>query len=128
MKYRMNRATYAFLLGALAVAYVVMVNTMKRPPGAEVFVAVIAVPRLHDVGRSGWWLLLLLAGEFIAIAIGWSAGVDGIMLAGGIYVLLAFLLLVALAFVPGDPGPNRWGDPPMPGVRLGRPKRSAESE
>jgi uncharacterized membrane protein YhaH (DUF805 family) len=114
----MNRASYGVFLALLVVAYIVMVNTMKRPPGAEVVVGLIAVPRLHDVGRSGWWLLPLFAGEFLAVAIGWSGGADGILLAGGIYVLLCLFLLIVLGFVPGQPSANRWGEPPLPGVHL----------
>src|ERR1043166_864208 len=98
LNYRMNRATYGVLLALLAVAYLVMVNTVKRPPGAELLVAFIAAPRLHDIGRSGSWLLILLAGEFVAVAIGWSGGPHGIMLTGGIYVLFCMVLLTVLGF------------------------------
>ena len=44
--------------------------------------------RLHDIGRSAWWLLIAL-----------------VPLAGGI-VLLVF------ACLPGTPGPNQYGPDP----------------
>jgi uncharacterized membrane protein YhaH (DUF805 family) len=120
LNYRMNRVTYGALLVALVVAYFVMVNTMKRPPGAEVLVALIAVPRLHDVGRTGWWLLPLFLGELVAVAIGWSGGVDGILVAGGLYVLFCLVLLVVLGLIPGEGATNRWGEPPLSGLHLGK--------
>jgi uncharacterized membrane protein YhaH (DUF805 family) len=46
------------------------------------------VRRLHDTGRSGWWLLVSL-----------------VPIVGGI------ILLVLLASA-GEPGPNRYGPPP----------------
>ena len=52
----------------------------------------IAFRRLHDTGRSAWWLLISL-----------------IPLVGGI-VLLVFLLLA------GEPGENRFGPVPQPTV------------
>jgi uncharacterized membrane protein YhaH (DUF805 family) len=116
--YRMNRATYGVLLAGLVVAYVVLVNTMKHPPGAELVVAIIAVPRLHDVGRSGWWLLILFVGELVAVGIGWPGGAEGILIAGGFYVLLCLALLVVLGFIPGQRTANSWGEPPVRGFHF----------
>jgi uncharacterized membrane protein YhaH (DUF805 family) len=48
----------------------------------------VAVRRLHDTERSGWWLLIVL----IPI-IGW-------------------LVLIFFFVTPGTPGPNRYGPPP----------------
>ncbi len=48
----------------------------------------VAVRRLHDTGRTGWWLLLI-----IVPIIGWI-------------VLLVFYCL------KGEEHPNRWGNPP----------------
>lgn len=47
----------------------------------------VAVRRLHDVGRSGWWLLLLLI------------------------PLVGVLVLIFWAIQPGQPGPNEFGSP-----------------
>jgi uncharacterized membrane protein YhaH (DUF805 family) len=121
----MNRASYAMLLGMLVAAYIVMIKFLERPPGAEIFVALIAVPRLHDIGKSGWWLLTLLVGEVIAVIIGWPYGTDGILIASGLFVLFSLALLVILAFVPGQTSANEWGEPPEPGIRLGRLRASS---
>ena len=120
LSYRMNRTTYGVLLAGLILVYLVLVNTMKRPPGAEVIVALIAVPRLHDIGRSGWWMLCLLLGEVVAVTIGWPGGAEGILFAGGLYVLFCLALLVLLGFIPGQGIANRWGEPPLAGVHLGK--------
>lgn len=48
----------------------------------------VAIRRLHDTGRSGWWLLLSLI------------------------PLLGFLVLVYFYIQPTDPETNAWGPPP----------------
>ena len=48
----------------------------------------VGIRRLHDTGRSGWWLLIIL----VPLA--------------GIIVLVVFLA------TEGEPGPNRYGPPP----------------
>ena len=53
----------------------------------------VSVRRLHDSGRSGWFVLLL-------------------------FVPLINLFCIALLCLPGTPGPNRYGPQPE-GVRLG---------
>ena len=127
--YRMNRATFGVLLAAFVAVYTVLVLAMTKPPAlAEVIVAFIAIPRLHDIGRTGWWLLTLLAGEILAVAIGWPGGVEGIQIAAGLYVLLALILLVILGLVPGEAETNRWGAPPAPGVRLTSRNAASDSE
>ena len=51
----------------------------------------VSVRRLHDVGRSGWWLLL----SFVP--------------------LVGFLVLLYWDVQPGEPGANAWGEPPLTG-------------
>lgn len=47
----------------------------------------VSVRRLHDVGRSGWWLLIALTGIGIIVLIVWHA-------------------------TDGEPGKNKWGHNP----------------
>lgn len=49
----------------------------------------VSVRRLHDSGKSGWWLLL----HFIP--------------------MVGTLILLVLMALEGDPGPNRYGPPPQ---------------
>jgi uncharacterized membrane protein YhaH (DUF805 family) len=48
----------------------------------------ISVRRLHDVNKSGWWVLL------------------------GLIPILGFIILLTFYIQKGDPGPNQYGDNP----------------
>lgn len=90
--------------GALAL-YALSLSTHGRGPAANMqpvlFVLIgvclletvsAAVMRGHDLGRPGWQLVLLF------------------LVAGPLVLALLFLL----AYVRGEPGPNRFGAPPKP--------------
>ncbi|MCA1653516.1 MAG: DUF805 domain-containing protein [Sphingomicrobium sp.] len=81
----------------------------------------VGVRRLHDTGRSGWWVLLplipaviagILAGPAIlsgSLAAAGTAGIFGLLaVAAGIAVLVFFVL-------PGTAGANRFGPNPYEG-------------
>lgn len=85
----------------------------------------VAVRRVHDVGRSGWWVFALFAVYMIMNI------VAGVTLAGAVSspvpILVLLLLLVVLVILslilfifcvlPGTPGPNRYGpDPKGPDI------------
>lgn len=82
----------------------------------------VAVRRLHDTNRSGWWLLAPLGCEvvgFLAMGMGAaSAGSSGAMvptLIGGLAMLGALvlgLMLLVFMFLDGTPGANRYGPDP----------------
>ena len=89
----------------------------------------VAVRRLHDVNRSGWWLMLpfgaLLAiavfiGIFAAGAVGLRTGGEGpgaaaivAIVIAGIGVLATFILLLVWFCTRGTDGPNRFGPDPL---------------
>lgn len=62
-----------------------IVNAMLLWPALAV-----AIKRWHDRDRSGWWVLVLLVP-----VVGWV------------------WMLVVNGFLPGTPGPNRYGPPPV---------------
>lgn len=66
----------------------------------------VGVRRLHDTGRSGWWLLLL----YIPY-LGWLASEGNppaeLLTLGG--VLVGFFALAVLFALPGNPDDNRFG-------------------
>ena len=87
----------------------------------------LGVRRLHDINRTGWWLLLFL-GFFLMAAIG-----GGILLVsfflldnfliltvlgfamvigGGILGLIGIIVLIVWAIKQGDTGPNKYGPDP----------------
>lgn len=69
----------------------------------------VGTRRLHDIGRSGWYLLLLAVPY-----IGWSISQDNrsaeLLSLGG--VLLGFIALVVLFLLPGDGEQNAYGASP----------------
>jgi len=74
--------------GIASIAYIAMAGFALASiiPGIAV-----AVRRLHDTGRSGWWLLL------------------GLIPFGGLVLLIFYLM-------PSTPGPNRFDAAPMPAM------------
>ncbi|WP_447726210.1 DUF805 domain-containing protein [Sphingomonas koreensis] len=78
----------------------------------------VSVRRLHDLDRTGWWILLPAvfyipgAALMFAGAMGGSTGMTGAsMLLMGIGFITAILLLVWYC-MPGTVGPNRFGEDP----------------
>jgi len=78
----------------------------------------VSVRRLHDIDRSGWWILMPLAPYLLGFAImlgSFAGGMPGLTIVGG----LAFLVGVICAIVllvwycsAGTNGPNRFGPDP----------------
>lgn len=64
----------------------------------------VTVRRLHDTNRSGWWVLLYLAG--------WTLGV-------GFWGLIPGLVMLWFMARKGDAGENRYGPNPDPDSMLG---------
>lgn len=78
----------------------------------------VTVRRLHDTGRSGWWVLLpLIPYALVAITVA-SAAASGSMAglgAAGLLGLIALACAIALLvfmILPGTPGDNRYGPNP----------------
>lgn len=80
----------------------------------------VAVRRLHDTERSGWWILA----PVLAYVVTGVATVIGVALGAGLFVLVllmtgfvvaAILAIVLLVFYiqKGTPGPNRYGPDPL---------------
>lgn len=64
----------------------------------NIVLLVVAIGRLHDIDKSGWWLLGLVAMPLVAVLIGAPS-----------IALVAFVGWIALLFWPGTIGPNRFG-------------------
>ncbi|HUG63153.1 MAG TPA: DUF805 domain-containing protein [Methylomirabilota bacterium] len=71
----------------------------------------IIVRRLHDRGKSAWWLL-----PYVALPIGLDVVTDYTE-AGEIPARIGDLLILIATFelgvIPGTPGPNRYGPDPL---------------
>jgi uncharacterized membrane protein YhaH (DUF805 family) len=138
---RAPRAEYWWYFLALVVAFVVvsivesivglkgMILGLYGPLTVLLWAATIVpgiavgVRRLHDTGRSGWWILLPIIPYFLAFVLGGAAmmgaaagGSSAGMMAGagiaGIFLILgAICAIILLVFMvlPGTPGENRYG-------------------
>jgi len=121
---RINRPTYLLMLAIFVAAYAVILSLMPKPPAiAEVTALLIAIPRLHDIGKSGWWAGAAILGEIVVVigalmlATG-NGGADFILMAGGLYVFVILALMIVLGCIRGQEGVNKYGEAPPPGVSL----------
>lgn len=121
IEYRVNRVTYWFSLGLLlAMTFAARYVSSKPFTVSEGIVAVFCVPRLHDIGKSGWIAIGLVAVEFVLLLVS-----DANLTLVGIYVLTMIGLIIWLGCIPGDAQPNKWGDPPQPGLSLGKRRKQS---
>ncbi len=119
----------------LAVEALLLVMTPEQADGLpfylwplktlELWVGMTAlIKRLHDVGRSGWWVLGGMAGICIWSAVvavvfvfvlggqAFQPGSTGFVTLLGILMLPALGLAFWLHLAPGDPFANHYGPPP----------------
>ena len=127
LAYRTNRATYAVTMAAFIAFVALMVATVGKPGPTEVIAAFVVIPRLHDIGRSGWWYLPILIGSvLIAVVAVQTGGLEAAQTALGAYAFLVLLLFAILALIPGQPKANKWGEPPEPGINWKKRKTAEE--
>src|SRR4051812_45847032 len=107
LKGRTNRATYWFSIAILAVLMAVIGQFAANPPHASEFLVVLlCVPRLHDIGRTGWWVGLMIPLELVALAgMLLMPEETGMALAGGVSLVI-LLLVLGLGFIRGEPVAN----------------------
>lgn len=104
------------------------------------YMAVCAtVRRLHDTGRSAWWMPLAtaawaVAGMVVALVLAMALGPDRLR-PGSPPFWLVFLVLMAPVLIAvlwlhledGDAGPNRFGPPTDEGPPPARPRRTPKT-
>ena len=120
-KHRMNRTTYWVCLALLAVWALFAAFVLHKTGGFidEFVVAAVCVPRLHDMGKSGWIVGAVLVGYLAFVLImATSLNADLISASAGIVAIGMAFVLVYLGLTPGDPGENRYGEQPSPGINL----------
>jgi uncharacterized membrane protein YhaH (DUF805 family) len=114
MRGRFNRATYWLCLGIILAIVAVMGVIGIRPPRiGEAMLILMCVPRLHDLGKSGWWVVIPISIELIAIVVAIAAFLpeDASIVFGAVFLAVAGFIVV-LGLIPGQPHANRFGDPP----------------
>jgi uncharacterized membrane protein YhaH (DUF805 family) len=113
MRGRMNRATYWLCLTIILTVVGIMSAFGVRPPRVgEAMLILMCAPRLHDLGRSGWWVLIPLGIEVVAVVAGVTvvpAEDTYVVFSGAFAVVAGFIVLLGL--VPGDAQANRFGEP-----------------
>lgn len=128
LKFRYNRASYFAFLAMVAAIFAVLINVMETPPRlhGEAVLVLLAVPRLHDIGQSGWWVTVPIAIEIAAVVLFFRAGLslEDMQIAAGLLVLVFLIGMVVLGLIPGQKTPNHWGDPPPAGITWRKAKRS----
>ena len=80
----------------------------------------VAIRRLHDTNRSGWWILAPLAPYLVGVIVMMAAiAVPDLAIVAGLVSLLAMLVALGLGvmllvfyFLEGTRGPNRFGPDP----------------
>ena len=118
--WRIFAATFAFaivLQFALAVPGAFLVALPLALANNIVQWAVMA-RRLHDLDRSGWWQVPALGLALMVTLRAASLGLPNFQnpkpmppeIALGALLMLVFFVVIGA--VRGDPGPNRFGDPP----------------
>jgi len=85
--------------------------------GLATFLSYLAVisRRLHDINRSGWWMLLPLIAVPFGVFAYWT-GNSALMGLTGAVSLGAFILLIVWYCKKVDAAANRFGPPPAPAV------------
>ena len=119
---RINRATYWAAIAAAAAVLLLVRLLDSKVTIPEYLILIVCVPRLHDIGRTGWWAGGALIGELILVAALFSTSADTKLIAGGVYMLLIAGLMIVLGCLPGQSQPNRFGSPPERGLRWSMPR------
>lgn len=109
------------LFGLLGILYLALIIPMLA----------VGVRRLHDINRTGWWLLA----PFVPYLIGFAIAAPALLSSGGnvlaaqaglgsaaiFFLIGGILAIVLLVFtvLPGTKGPNRYGPDPYEEQNLG---------
>ncbi len=71
----------------------------------------VTVRRLHDTGKSGWLILLPLAG-YVIVFVGAALNSSVLTVVGGLAALGLAIALIVFMVLDGTPGTNRYGPDP----------------
>lgn len=117
LKIRANRATYWFQMALVTVLFIILAWAMDDQQHiGEVVLAIICIPRLHDLGRSGWWIAAVFALRLALLAPVLWIPLDAVDIYYGVVTLAMIAPFIVLGCLPGQKVANRFGEPPPSGV------------
>ncbi|MBC9034140.1 DUF805 domain-containing protein [Sphingomonas sp. JC676] len=116
---RYNRATYWLMIAVAIIVIFGLTLISKNPVRMSEFILIlICVPRLHDIGKSGWLVLWGVGLEFATIVFGFSfMPVNSFATLINIATFVILGLVIWLGCIPGESGANRFGEAPLGGVQ-----------
>lgn len=123
---RMDRKVFALcaVVGffiAIGLSFVPGLSRGASSVATVIFIRLYA-SRLHDIGRSGWWQVLLYAAQVLAaVLLATAAQWELDMVIAAVFAI-QLIFTGLLAAIPGQPGPNRFGPAP------GQPTAVGQSE
>lgn len=109
---RANRKEYWLFIAA--VFGVGLVLSSLPPAGQSVGVGVVTmvqIRRLHDIGRTGWWVVANL-GLQVVTAVGLIAANPPASVFSAVVAVVTLIPIAWLGALPGEPFENRFGPPP----------------
>jgi uncharacterized membrane protein YhaH (DUF805 family) len=114
---RINRKTYWLTTGiifalALSLSYLPGVQGSGIRLLTTVLFIRIFASRLHDIGRSGWWQLVLYGIQLLTLVLVGRVGGQPLGVAVAAELLIQLIFTVVLGIIPGDTHANRFGSPP----------------
>ena len=89
---------------------------------------VASIRRLHDIDKSGFWLLLPAGASIVGIimiVMGVLGGSDLLFALGFIVAIGGSAYMIFLLVQPGTPGPNKYGPNPLATAAYNAPDMSA---
>jgi uncharacterized membrane protein YhaH (DUF805 family) len=118
LKGRANRAIYWLSIGLVVVLYAGISMLSRKQVGvSEGVLLAVAVPRLHDIGRTGWLTLVPIGIEVVGLIAAFSMlPLETAKIAMGVVTLVIAALMIWLGAIPGQPSLNSFGEPPVPGL------------
>lgn len=109
-------AIVAYILSAIGLSFVGMILAAVVYIAMAVAGVFVGIKRLHDRGKSGWWLLVFMFAPSILTMIGFMLGT----VIGTIFSLASLAIvvwsIVELGCLKGDSGANQYGPDPLAGL------------
>jgi uncharacterized membrane protein YhaH (DUF805 family) len=116
-------------IGAVILGVIVVLPIMLAAFAIGIF---NAVKRMHDMGRSGWWLapifLVLVVFALPSELARYSDDADFAAAAGALSRICNLIYLIAMGAIPGTHGSNKYGDQPSRPVREVADENPGETE